>query len=995
MTDQENIEEIKKENDEALLNYICELEDEYEDLFADDSDSDTDDLLNYIYNENEEFLAHYGVGADDNPPGRGSGRYEKGSGENPFQHERSLSRTVRDMKKQGLTESEIALALGVVNDRFPDKPSVSKLRALIAIEKNDRERDLSKSIPEYKKSGMSNVAIAKHLGISEATVRNYLNADRKLNYNKATNVANVLKEELKTKHYIDVGPGVELEVGLSRERMKTALEMLKAEGYKIHHVRQEQLGNPGKFTTITVIGEPDTEWKTVARDPSLIKPLQSYFIDNGESARGLLPVNSIDSKRVFIRYTEGDKGGVERDGIIELRRGVEDISLGNTIYSQVRIGVDGDKYMKGMAHYSDNIPKGYDIVYNTNKSKDIAPEDVFKKMERDQKTHEINKDNPFGASIKEFRAGGQSYCLDKDGNPTDKLRVINKVTDQGDWGEWSKTISPQVLSKQPRSLVQRQLSLSIKDKELEFEEIKALTNPTIKKKLLESYADDCDASAAHLKAKAFPGQTTKVILPVPSLPGGTEEYRKQHGIDGEIYAPTYENGTLLAAVRFPHAGPFESPVLRVNNNNKEARSIMGNAPDAVGFNNKVASKLSGADFDGDTVVLIPLTNTNFKTLPRLKGLEDFDPKSYKFTDPNAPKMTNATKQREMGLTTNLIADMQIKGATPEEVVRAVKHSMVVIDAEKHHLDYKKSELDNGIADLKLRYQGSRNGGASTLITRAKSPARADKMKAGRIVDEETGETYYAIDPRTGKKILEKSGETYKKYTPGKNGEAGTVKTVIRQEKVHKMDLVEDARDLMSSKSNPYPVEVVYAEYANRLKALANEARKEAVNTPRLKRDPQAAKKYAPQVQRLDAALAIALKNAPRERQAQIAAGVEYKKILKDNPEIKDDKSQVKRLRGQLIDSARRKMGAQKQRIAISDIEWEAIQNGAISDNKLRKILDNTDADALRKRATPRDNKRVNLAQESLAKSMASRGYTIAEIAERLGVSSSTVSKIIN
>ena len=34
-----------------------------------------------------EYIEHIGVGADDNPPGRGSGRYPKGSGKNPYQHE--------------------------------------------------------------------------------------------------------------------------------------------------------------------------------------------------------------------------------------------------------------------------------------------------------------------------------------------------------------------------------------------------------------------------------------------------------------------------------------------------------------------------------------------------------------------------------------------------------------------------------------------------------------------------------------------------------------------------------------------------------------------------------------------------------------------------------------------------------------------------------------------------------------------------------------------
>lgn len=44
----------------------------------------------------DDFLQHYGVGPDDNPPGRGSGRYAKGSGKDPYQHDPVMK------KKKGL-----------------------------------------------------------------------------------------------------------------------------------------------------------------------------------------------------------------------------------------------------------------------------------------------------------------------------------------------------------------------------------------------------------------------------------------------------------------------------------------------------------------------------------------------------------------------------------------------------------------------------------------------------------------------------------------------------------------------------------------------------------------------------------------------------------------------------------------------------------------------------------------------------------------------------
>lgn len=958
----------------------------------------------------EEFLIHYGVGPDDNPPGRGSGRYAKGSGENPNQHDIGLQATVSKLKKDGMSMPEIALYLGYTN-RF-GKPSTGTLRAELSMEDQRRKANLAQAVPKYKASGMSNKAIADKLGISETSVRNYLRDDYILKEDKATQVANCLKEELKTKHAIDIGSGVELSVmnGCSTERMKTAVEILKKQGYNEHLVKVEQMGNPGNYTTIKVLADDTVTWSDLNKDKTLIKPFQSNVSDTAgrESPLGLLPVKSIDSKRVYINYAEN--GGEERDGEIELRRGVEDISLGKSMYSQVRIGVDDKYYMKGMAIYSDRVPEGYDIIYNTNKKAGTPPEDVFKPMKTlknpdGSDSGVVDQANPFGASIKVNQydesgtlvAGGQSYCLDKDGKPTKELRVINKVNDQGDWEKWSKTISAQVLSKQPTPLVKRQLELTYQDKLREFTEYKELTNPTIKRQLLESFADDCDASAAHLKAKAFPGQAWFVTIPIPSLKGD-DDYKKTHGVDGEIYAPRYENGTTVAAVRSPHAGTFEIPILRVNNNNKEAQAAMKNAPDAVGLNQKTMDRLSGGDFDGDTVLIIPTTHTNIKSTNRLKDLIGFNTKQYAFPKDYTGKILKGqAKQNEMGRITNLIADMQFFSATEDEIVRAAKHSMVVIDAEKHKLDWKKSYADNNIQELKDKYQNG--GGASTLITKAGSEERVEKRKLASVVigiDPVTGKEKkaYGVDPRTGEIIKTFTGETYMKKSPTKADPDRLVEKP-KLEKSKKMYETDDARTLMSSMDHPHPTELAYANYANRMKALALEARKEAVNTPKLEKNAAAAKEYAQEVKDLDEKLIKALKNSPKERQAQILAEATYKNQLKSNPSIKDDPDHVKRLRGQALNGARLRIGAKKERINITDREWEAIQKGAISDSKLKQILNNTKPDDLKKRATPRNSQTLNTANANWAKSMANAGYTLAEIADRLGVSTSTVSKIIN
>ena len=601
--------------------------------------------------------------------------------------------------------------------------------------------------------------------------------------------------------------------------------------------------------------------------------------------------------------------------------------------------------------------------------------------------------NPFGATI---AMNGQAYCKDKNGKDTDELRVINKVTDQGDWLEWKKQISAQVLGKQPVPLIRQQLELTYKDKETEFQELMALDNPTIKRKLLESFADDCDASAIHLKAKAFPGQASHVIIPVPSLEGGTAEYKRKHGCDGEIYAPNYITGELVAAIRYPHAGTFEIPILRVNNNNPEAKKMLGSAPDAVGFNSKIAERLSGADFDGDTVTLIPTKTANILSTPALRELVGFDTKQYKFKDDNAPGITSQAKQQEMGKVTNLIADMQYKGATPEEVARAVKHSMVVIDSEKHHLDWKQSEVDNGIKELKDKYQNG--GGASTLITRAKSEVWVNQRKLGSVVGED-GKKHYGINPETGELILTETGET-KFVKKGKGTDRSPIRyeEKLRQEKSTQMGEArtpEDVYNLMSSRTAPHDAELAYANYAIRCKELANKARKEMLKTGRLKMNPAAAKEYAKEVDSLNGKVADALKHAPVERQAQIIGNAEYKLRLEANPEIAGDKEKMKRLKGQCLAGARLALGGGKKRVEITDREWEAIQKGAISDSKLMTILNNTDSDALKKRATPRNDTSLSSAKESLARSWAALGYTQKEIAERLGVSTTTINKLLN
>ena len=444
-----------------------------------------------------------------------------------------------------------------------------------------------------------------------------------------------------------------------------------------------------------------------------------------------------------------------------------------------------------------------------------------------------------------------------------------------------------------------------------------------------------------------------------------------------MYAPNYKNGEQVALIRFPHGGTFEIPVLVVNNKQADAKRILGNAKDAVGINSKVAERLSGADFDGDTVMVIPTGGkVKITSTHALKGLEGFDPKLEYGGKPEGSFKAMKNTQTEMGKISNLITDMTLRGATPEELARAVRHSMVVIDAEKHKLDYKQSEVDNGIASLKKKYQGSYDEdgryheGAATLISRAKSETSVLKRKGSPIIDPETGEQSYK--------------EVYEEYTD-RNGH-----TRVRTQASTKMAETRDAFSLVSDADTPQ--ERAYATYANEMKALANRARKEMVSTGKIAYSASAKETYQEEVDHLMAQLNVALMNAPRERQAQVIANATVAAKKQENPDM--TRSEIKKASQQALTAARSSVGASRETISISDREWEAIQAGAISENRLTQIINNIDIDTLRQRATPRATTTLSTAKVNKIASMSASGYSTAEIAEALGVSPSTVNKYL-
>ena len=898
----------------------------------------------------EEFLKHYGTP-------RKSGRYPWGSGEDP-QAARDFLGTVAELKKKGLSEKEIAEGFDM---------SINRMRALQSIEGNRQRQERIREAQMLKDKGMSTSAIGRQMGANESTIRGLLAPGAADKADILQSTADMLRRQVDEKGMVDIGSGVELELPagigkISSTKFNTAVAILQEEGYMVHPLNVPQLGT-GKDTRMKVLAPPGTTQKQVWENRGGIKQIQEHTEDGGRSYLGVKDPISISSKRVGVNWAED--GGAKADGVIYVRPGVKDISMGNARYSQVRIKIDGTHYLKGMAVYKDDLPDGVDLLFNTNKPRSNNKLDAMKELKED-------KDNPFGAVIRQR--------LDEHGNVTSALNAVGSkegAGEEGSWDTWSKSLPAQMLSKQHPNLAKSQLAVTRERRQREFDEINNLTNPVVKKKLLEQFADETDSAAVHLAAAAMPNQATRVLLPVPQMK------------PTEIYAPSFPDGTRVALVRFPHGGTFEIPQLTVNNRVPAAKKLLGAdlKLDAVGIHHTVAEHLSGADFDGDTVLVIPNNRGSIKSTPPLQGLKGFDSKAHygpydgmrtidggrynaatkKTEFPEGYKKDPGNKGKEMGKITNLIADMTVQGAGTDEMARAVRHSMVVIDAEKHQLDYRASAQKNGIAALKTKYQGGPRAGAKTLITRSTAETRVKERKQG-----------YKVDPVTGRKIFEDTG---RQVTNPKTG-----KVTDRTTKSRRLAETHDAHTLIEGTGTE--IERVYADHSNALKAMANEARKEMVSTQPRKYEPSAKKVYSAEVTSLNSQLNVALKNAPRERQAQVLANAVVSQKRRANPDM--EAADLRKIKNQALAEMRVRTGASKTRVNISDREWDAIQAGAISTNVLTKVLQNANMDRVRELATPRQAKLMTATKTSRAKQMMASGYTQAEIASALGVSLTTL-----
>ena len=966
--------------------------------------------------EQMDILIHDGVAHDENPPGRGSGRYPWGSGDKPFQHPRDFLQRTSALRAMGMSEKDVASAVGIFSrdSRRQYEGSPKRLRTTERIARHEEKLELIRDAKALADQGVKSTQGARILGLpNESSFRALLKDGTDRKAREARETADDLLKIMEAKGKgLQVGEGVAQNLGITQDRLDEALELLYFDGYEIWNGRVPQPNNPDHQTTVKILYPPGTPNSAPYDYNSHTSIMDQYFAPDGKHIEeGFQYPASMDSKRLMVRWP--DEGGADKDGLVELRPGVKDLYLGDGVhYSQVRILVDGTHFIKGMAAYGDpkDFPDGVDVIFNTTKAKGtpvMSPNkddtQVLKPIKKDDPT------NPFNSAIKEH--GGQSYWEDDKGEK--HLSLINKRADEGDWGDWSKSWPSQFLAKQPKPFVDRQLAASKKEQREELDKILSLTNDTLKKKLLEDYADATDTKAVKLKAVAVKDSMYQVLLPVPSL------------ADDEIYAPNYTHGETVSLVRFPHAGQFEIATLRVNNDNPEGnRLITKNAKDAIGVNKATLNKLSGADTDGDTALVIPHRNgVVVSSRDALPGLKTFDMELEYGDHPGNTHLKEQYKQKQMGIVSNLLFDMNQFGASDEEVERATKYSMVIIDAVKHKYDWKQCYKDNDIDGLKKRWQkqtdenGRVHYGAATLLTKAKSPITLPgRFKDGQwYTDPETGKTTLrTIDPETGKKLQTFESTEYTVYqdpitkerlfksdTPGmlwnKDHDKmipesiAKVSTRFKPYKYPAMKLTDDAMTLVSDRRTP--IELAYADYANYLKGLANEARKATLSLKPMRYNPDAARVYKTEVESLKKKYLEFEKRKPLELDANVQANSMIKGWDQENPHASsEERSKAKQ---KILNLCRRMRGLTSYKIDITPKEWEAIQAGAIGSSTFRKLLQKVDSSIIMEYAMPSTHSKLTPTQIGRIKSMAADPKnTNAMIAEALGINVSTVIKYL-
>ena len=253
-----------------------------------------EEIASYLgCSENEEAIAHYGVK-------RRSGRYPWGSGENPYQHSADFLARVESLASEGKAEKDIAKELGM---------TTTDLRMQVRVAKHERralEADRARSLRE---DGLSLQEIANKMGYTnDSSIRSLLNENTAENKNRANVTAETIAKELETKNMIDVGAGVEKELGVTDSTLKEALFILETKGYQVYGIGLQQTTNPKQQTITTIVAKDGFDQKYAYNHTEEIASLRDYHSkDGGLSFKKTQYPASVDSKRVMIQY--GDQGG--------------------------------------------------------------------------------------------------------------------------------------------------------------------------------------------------------------------------------------------------------------------------------------------------------------------------------------------------------------------------------------------------------------------------------------------------------------------------------------------------------------------------------------------------------------------------------------------------------------------------------------------------------------------------------------------------------------
>jgi len=182
--------------------------------------SETNEYFNNEYlgvmMQEADDLQHYGTK-------RHSGRYPWGSGDDGMQRAPSeVERTVAEydaLRAKGMADVDIAAKLGI---------TTTKMRTDRTLAKAERDQRNAEGVNVMLKRGMKIPEIATAMGLSESSVRNWIGKDPNTVNSKRQidKTADALADAVKRSTYVDIGTGVERQLGISKQKLTKWLNLV-------------------------------------------------------------------------------------------------------------------------------------------------------------------------------------------------------------------------------------------------------------------------------------------------------------------------------------------------------------------------------------------------------------------------------------------------------------------------------------------------------------------------------------------------------------------------------------------------------------------------------------------------------------------------------------------------------------------------------------------------------------------------------------------------